>query len=421
MLPSMSLRQSGVLGVAVLLCAGLLPALPATLAGQDSSGVRPAADSAAKPAPRKPWYERLSLRGYTQVRYNRLLETNPDLTCAQCDRSIGFPGGFFIRRARLVVSGDVHERVFIYIQPDLATDAGAAGQHFLQLRDLYADVSFDRHKEIRARIGQSKVPYGWENVQSSSNRLPFDRDDALNSGVPNERDLGVMLYWTPRKAQNYLKILADSGYKGTGNYGVVGFGVYNGQSANRPELNDNRHVVLRVTWPFRLANGQFIEVSAQGYDGKFNIPGSQRTAGVTGGPDFIDRRAAFSVIYYPQPIGFQAEWNVGKGPEFDRATGSITEQDLEGGYAQAMFRTQIGRHLVIPYARGQYYDGGKKQETDARSYRVRELEFGAEWLPVAALELTAAYMISDRRTADAAAPDNRQKGRLLRLQAQFNY
>src|SRR5688572_23601245 len=41
------------------------------------------------------WYENISLRGYVQVRYNRLLETNPSLK-SDHDRSIGDNGGFFI-------------------------------------------------------------------------------------------------------------------------------------------------------------------------------------------------------------------------------------------------------------------------------------------------------------------------------------
>jgi hypothetical protein len=50
-------------------------------------------------------------------------------------------------------------------------------------------LSFDAKKEYRVRIGQSKVPYGFENLQSSQNRLTLDRNDALNSAVANERDL----------------------------------------------------------------------------------------------------------------------------------------------------------------------------------------------------------------------------------------
>jgi hypothetical protein len=77
--------------------------------------------------------------------------------------------------------------------------------------------------------------------------------------------------------------------------------------------------------------------------------------------------------------------------------------------------------VVIPYVRAQRYDGGKKFETDARGHRVREVDAGVEWLPFSAVELTAELMLADRTTRDAAAPDDRQRGRRLRLQAQFNY
>jgi len=403
-----------------------LPALiAAALLGMsdpvEGQGTGPASDSARRgQAPRRPWYERLSLRGYTQIRYNRLLETNPDLVCAQCDRSIGRGGGFFIRRARLVVSGDVSDRVSVYIQPDLATDAGG-GLHFAQLRDAYFDVYLDAAKTFRVRAGQSKVPFGWENLQSSSNRLPLDRADPLNSGVPNERDLGVFLYWASSEARKRFRILVDSGLKGTGDYGVVGVGVYNGQTANRPEANNGQHAVARVSYPFRLTGGQFVELGLQGYDGRVTVPASQRTAGVTGGPNFDDRRVAATIVVYPQPFGVQAEWNAGTGPEIDPVERTIAARRLEGGYAQTMFRGRLGGQPVTPFVRAQYYRGGKKQETDVRRYHVREYEIGAEWLPFSALELTAMYTISDRRFEDAATPDNRQRGQLLRLQAQFNY
>ncbi|MEZ5949741.1 MAG: porin [Planctomycetaceae bacterium] len=60
-----------------------------------------------------------------------------------------------------------------------------------QIRDLYSDLYLDDDKVNRFRVGQSKVPHGWENLQSSQNRLPLDRDDGFNSAVKNERDLGV--------------------------------------------------------------------------------------------------------------------------------------------------------------------------------------------------------------------------------------
>lgn len=62
----------------------------------------------------------------------------------------------------------------------------------LQLRDAYFDVFLDSLHTYRLRVGQSKVPFGYENLQSSSNRLPMERAEALNNAsVPGERDLGV--------------------------------------------------------------------------------------------------------------------------------------------------------------------------------------------------------------------------------------
>jgi hypothetical protein len=81
-----------------------------------------------------PWYEKIQLRGYVQLRYNGLLETNPDLKCDQCDKSWGGDGGgFFFRRIRLVFSGQIHPQVYFYIQPDLAS----GGSNLAQIRDAY--------------------------------------------------------------------------------------------------------------------------------------------------------------------------------------------------------------------------------------------------------------------------------------------
>jgi hypothetical protein len=90
--------------------------------------------------------------------------------------------------------------------------------------------------------------------------------------VPNERDFGLMYFWATTVARQRFRILTDSGLKGTGDYGIVGFGVYNGQTANRPEANNSLHAAARVSYPFRLGNGQFVEVGVSGYHGRFVLP-----------------------------------------------------------------------------------------------------------------------------------------------------
>ncbi|MBK8846828.1 MAG: hypothetical protein IPO27_09910 [Bacteroidetes bacterium] len=109
-------------------------------------------------------------------------------------------------------------------------------------------------KRISFSQWASKVPYGFMNLQSSQNRLPLDRDEALNSAVSNERDLGVFFYWAPQSRRKLLASLVADGYKGSGDYGVLAVGGYNGQTANRNDGNKDLHYVARLTYPFQIGH-----------------------------------------------------------------------------------------------------------------------------------------------------------------------
>ncbi|MBL7825281.1 MAG: hypothetical protein JNJ57_01530 [Saprospiraceae bacterium] len=408
--------------VAVLLFVCFLGSLNAQGTAQDS--VKKTAEVASvKPGGGgSKWYDKISIRGYSQFRYNRLLETNPDLKCEQCDRSIGKGQSFSFRRARLILSGNIHERVFLYLQFDYSADASETNKHFLQVRDAYADYAFDRKKEFRVRFGQSKVPYGFENLQSSSNRLPLDRSDAFNSAAANERDFGAFFYYAPQHIRERFKMLVDEGLKGTGDYGVFGVGLYNGQTANKPELNDNLHAVARLSYPFKTGR-QIFEPGIQAYSGKYTLAKDKLSAGVKALSDatYLDQRVGATFVLYPQPFGILAEYNKGKGPAFDAATDSISLQNLKGGFVTLSYRTKIGQHQWLqPFVRYQVYEGGKKHETDARKYDMTETEIGAEWLPLKNLELTLSYVISHRKYADFKT-DYDEKGNFLRIQLQLNY
>lgn len=378
-------------------------------------------DSSKREVPKK-WYENISIRGYAQVRYNRLFETNENLGCEQCDRSWGKNGGFFLRRTRIIFFGQINPRIYFYLQPDFASSPSADRLHFGQLRDAYVDIGLDKKNEFRIRLGQSKIPFGFENMQSSQNRLPLDRADALNSAVSNERDIGGMFYWAPEEKRKLFSELVSSGLKGSGDYGVFGLGIYNGQTANSPELNNELHTAGRFTWPFKI-NKQIVEAGIQGYKGKFVLTRSNLSAGVKSNKDlnYLDERVAGTVVIYPMPLGLIAEYNVGRGPEFNKLTDSIEVQRLRGGYVQALYNLKAGKQIIFPFVRYQYYNGGKKHERDARSYEVRELEIGAEWQPFKQFELVAMYTISNRRYEDFLLQNNLQKGSLLRLQAQVNF
>lgn len=376
----------------------------------------------AKPASEKKWYDKISVKGYAQVRYNRLFETNPDLGCEQCDKSWGDNSGLFIRRARITFSGYVTDRVFIYVQPDFAQAVSTNNQHFLQVRDYYVDLGLDKDNQFKLRFGQSKVPFGFDNEQSSSVRLALDRSDAINSGAPNERDLGAFFYYTPKHIKEIWNDVYKSNLKGSGDYGVFGIGVYNGQSANRQEQNNNLHTVVHVAYPFQIKN-QLFELGAHAYSGKFVVNADQMSAGtkINASKNYADERVGVAAILYPKPFGIMAEYNVGRGPEFNTATDSIETKRLEGGYLTLCYKTSVKDQTLIPYTRAQYFKGGKKHEKDASSYDVKELEMGIEWLLNKGFEVTVAYVFSERRYEDFAKQDNFQKGQLMRLQVQMNF
>jgi len=377
------------------------------------------------------WYDKIKIRGYIQVRYNRVTK-NDAIKNAQGDSSIGDNNGFIIRRLRPTIQGEYDWLAFV-IQPDLVSSAGTQF-HVAVVREAYADIFLDRAKEFRIRIGQSKLPFGFENMQSSMNRIALDRADGLNSAFKDERDIGAFFYWAPKHIRARFKAIADAGLKHSGDYGVIGLGAVNGQSANTREVNDNRTLVGRVAWPFDFG-GQFVEVGAGAYSGRVVV--SDCSTGVTGCPtntpprffDYRDQRAQVYLSVFPQPLGLYAEYNIGRGPQlqFDETRRDfIDEHDLHGGHATITWRfqhTPVGE--IWPYLRGSMYDGAKKFEVNAPAYHVRELEAGVEWQPSKWVEVTICGVTTNRSvpsTSLTSAPRSAQeKGELVRFQLQGNF
>jgi phosphate-selective porin len=186
----------------------------------------------------------------------------------------------------------------------------------------------------------------------------------------------------------------------------------NGQTLNRAEENNDLHRVVRLTYPWKILNGQIFETSLQAYDGKYNVTSIDR--------DFVDSRQAISLVWYPKPIGFQAEYNVGQGPQYNPNTDKVETRPLKGGYAQVSYHLMYGDDRLHPFVRFQTYDGARKLE-NAALVKTTEWEIGTEWQPYTAFELTGAYAISDRLYQNSVTNRSHQKGSLFRLQAQFNY
>jgi len=396
----------------------------------------------------KEWYEKINIRGYTQMRYNSTLWYDEDQASPYHpnDKGVGPNNGFTLRRVRLIFSGDISDRLYIYIQPDFASslsgvsDPGAI--NYGQLRDCYGDCYITTDKVHRIRVGQSKVPYGWDNMQSSSNRLPLDRCDFLNA-TKSERGLGVFYYWTPDYAQDLYKEVLDKGLKGSGNYGVLGLGWYNGQGNSTLDQNNNLHFALRLNSPYKFDNGQIVEAGVQAYTGNYvptladiKIGGSTvKPVVVSPSNGVLDQRIAATWVYYPQPLGVTCEWNTGLGPQMSSLNGvtpsnppTISSQPLSGGYVLVNYKGDTDRFgILFPYFRWQTGRGGYIWERNTPYTYLGEFDLGLEWQITKQIELTVENDWVNRTNTSGKAPIRPDgfyapfQGDLLRFQFQMNY
>ncbi|MBX3416431.1 MAG: hypothetical protein KF851_02415 [Pirellulaceae bacterium] len=444
--------QSPLLPVSAWLQETLSDKLPDPLGSNGNSEQTKAADSkpedrkAADSKPeekKKEWYQKLNVRGYAQFRYNYLTQLADGSALPQHagDSSVSDDHEFLIRRARVIFFGDIGEHLYVYMQPDFASnpDSSVINQQFTQIRDWYGDVYVDKTKIHRLRVGQSKIPYGWENLQSSQNRLYLDRNDAFNSAARNERDLGVFYYWTPEWAQDIFKFISNEGLKGSGNYGIFGFGAYNGQGGSLREHNDQLHIISRLTHLWFDRCGQLHEFGIQAYTGNYVVAGAPisplgvgpavQPLGTRGRPfgdqGKLDQRLGWTYIRYPQPFGFQAEYTIGRGPELNAAQTEVERGFLHGGYMMVNYRIKTETWGEFwPFARYQIYRGGYKSATNSPYSEINEWNIGLEWQIKKDFEFVTEYMITDRTNLQARSSGlsyEQFDGHVLRFQFQFNF
>jgi hypothetical protein len=391
------------------------------------------------------WYEKLSIDGYTQVRHTEQMNDAAYLTGGlPADRSVDPNQSLIIRRGRFKLAGDFG-RVYLYTQWDVAAsvDSGTSRNFGLQTRDIYADIALDEAKEHRIRIGVSKVPYGFVNLQSSQNRLQMERPEALNSAVEGERDQGIYYMYANTEDRALFKSLVKDGLKGSGDYGVFTAGFYSGAGLNKADNNGEVHSVVRLSKPWVSASGQTYEAGIGAYAGRFKVTTDLTTgSGLPGGVSkttldaninavdrrdlsdgFVDRRASAHFIMYPQPWGIEAEWTTGQGPQLTDDRTSVTSQSLQGGYIMVNYRHKYGEQSeLIPYVRWNYFDGARKFATNAPKMVVNELDIGFEWQWRKEVELQLQYTLADERSnTSTAMPTVISGSRRLALQLQFNY
>ena len=183
-----------------------------------------------------------------------------------------------------------------------------------------------------------------------------------------------------------------------------------------------------------------MELGVQAYTGRYTVlsaPISPLGVGPTVRPDGTletgnrvgigDERLGGTFVWYPEPLGFQAEWNVGRGPGLNEAQTEVVERSLYGGYAMTMVRLEGPRGGVwFPFCRWTYFHGGYKAERNAPFSLIDEWDLGFEWQISKQVELTSSYLIADRTNTTANSVANTESyrqfdGQVARFQLQVNY
>lgn len=376
------------------------------------------------------WYERIRITGYIQYKYN-MAATNRLFDNPLGD-SFGDQQGneFYLRRMRLVFQGQVSERVAFFTQ--FALEGGQQTPANNEMIDAYADYYITKDKVHRFRVGLQRVPNAFDTYRSSTNRQEMDRHESIQSGAPGERDLGAAYYWSPKVAQERFAQLAAY-HNGPGDYGVFGIMVYNGQGRSRFELNKDKHIGAKLSYPFQFPNGRLLEAGVLGYHGVFSVQGASAPTGTgaakcispltsEGGCDIKDQRFTAYVWTPPQPWGLLAEFTVGRGPKRNAQTNFIEESNVVGGYVQGYYTwrySDIG--MLTPYVRyGEFY-GGFKSITGAPDGQSRTWNLGLVWEPDTHFRVVADWMFKDglNSTLVANRAQNDFDASQLRLMTQW--
>jgi hypothetical protein len=272
--------------------------------------------------------KKITIAGYTQVRYQALEET-------------GKFDGFDIRRARLDVKGTISPYWSYRVQLDLAGTP--------KLIDAYAELKLNDY--FNFTIGQAKIPFSLENLTSSNKLELIDRSQAVEAlvargkdvgGNQNGRDLGIQLGGTILKLND--RPIVD--YR---------LGVYNGSGINVADNNEKKDFATRLI----LHPVAGLDVSAALYNGSRYIAEVKTGTFVTTPAKNVDRdRYGFDLNYDLNNLALRGEYIHGTDDQIDR----------EGYYFQAGYYFLQKKFQLI--AKYDFYDADKSKADNASTWYV---------------------------------------------------
>lgn len=153
---------------------------------------------------------------------------------------------FLVRRARMKFKGKMDARTSYEVQLQMdAREKGLAKGTKTQVRNVFVDYKLSRG---RLRIGQAKIPWGYELQRSSEIRWtsPVGRSFFMDRLFPDARDIGIQ--WEYRRSAQAPKF---------------DVGVFNGTGMNKSDNNDKKNVMARVDFPVSCGS-----IALSGYTGE---------------------------------------------------------------------------------------------------------------------------------------------------------
>jgi len=158
--------------------------------------------------------ERVKFSGYVQSQFTSDQAASPETD-------------FRVRRARLKIEAPVTDLAGLTLQIDATKK--------VETKDAYLDLG--RKQDLwRFRMGQAKVPFMYEVLESSSRRLSPERTALARTLFDGERDIGAWLH---------VKNALGDGVPGA----TLDIGAMSGNGPNASDNNDTKDVVARLRFP----------------------------------------------------------------------------------------------------------------------------------------------------------------------------
>ena len=273
-----------------------------------------------------PLASRLQIGGYGQIRITNVGNSAGDRTGPH--DSIDFQLARF--RPRLTFFMDPHWEADLQIN---VNTRGATATSF-QARDAYIEYHNGQNNRYALRLGQQKVPFGFETfVEGDEQRPALERARYHDVLAPDQRDPGLAALYNPRGLP-----VTPALFRGP----LVAVGVFSGNGTNRQDNDESKSLIAAARYPL----GRHNTVGVSGISGTFTRAPGQTFVREVGDLDWES--------YYGR---FRSQAEV----MFGRNLG----HDINGGYAQAEYRTGVPGNF---FARYDWFD---RDEEVGRDYWKR--------------------------------------------------